>query len=94
LANWLLYQITFGSVAGFTKQLNVASGVAAAFRDGDNVVVFQFYLTAAVRAFTLVPSPHFSFHFGWLFAHGRYSIALYPVRPIQTAFASVGFQRH
>jgi hypothetical protein len=65
LANWLLNQIAFGSVAILAKQFNVAGGVAAAFCYGDNVIVFQIFPAAAFLTFAFVSAPDFSANCGW-----------------------------
>ena len=60
-----LNQVTFGTIAGFTRQFNVAGGVAAAFCDGNNVIVFQIFPAAAFLAFAFVSAPDFSANCGW-----------------------------
>jgi hypothetical protein len=60
-----LNQITLGSITGFTKQFNVAGGVAAAFYHGDNVIVFQIFSAAAFHTLAPISAPDFPANSGW-----------------------------
>jgi len=60
-----LDQIALGTVAGFAKQFDVAGGVAAAFCNGDNMIVFQIFAAATFDAFPFISAPDFAADSGW-----------------------------
>jgi hypothetical protein len=60
LANGLLNQVAFCSVAILAKQFDVSGGIAAAFCDGDNVIVFQIYPATAFDTLAFISAPDFT----------------------------------
>ena len=53
----LLNHLTLLAIADFAEKLDIPIGVAATFRNGDDVVVLQFFLVATLKALSLIALP-------------------------------------